>query len=245
MSDYDPIALMYGGLEKLAPGDDKITREVLQKLPRREFQRVVDVGCGSGRQTLVLARALNTVVHALDNFAPFLEELDQKARTAGLSDRVQTHCMDMADLAGKFQRIDLLWAEGSAYNLGFASALETWAPALAPGGFLVASELSWLTGEAPERVRVFWQSAYPGMGTVAQNCQAASNAGYRLLDTYTLSRESWVEGFYDILGPRAESLRDHEDAGVRAMAAENLEEIAVFNEAADSYGYVFYSLQRP
>ena len=244
MSDCDPITVMYGGLDKLGPGDDHITRLMLRKLPQSQFRRVVDVGCGSGRQTLVLACELDVVVHAVDNFSPFLEELNQKARVAGLSDRVQTHCLDMAVLGETFTEIDLLWGEGSAYNLGFAEALQSWFTAVAPGGFVVLSELSWLDDEANDTVRKFWAVAYPGMGTIEENCQAAVEAGYRVLDTYTLPRKCWENGYYDILRPRAEALLDHEDSAVRALAQENLEEIAIFRLAGDSYGYVFYLLQR-
>jgi hypothetical protein len=45
--------------------------------------------------------------------------------------------MDMKDIPQVFQGIDLLWSEGAAYNIGFANALATWAPALAPGGLRV------------------------------------------------------------------------------------------------------------
>jgi SAM-dependent methyltransferase len=235
---------MYGGLDKLGPGDDHSTRLMLGKLPRHHFRCVVDVGCGSGRQTLVLARELDVVVHAVDNFAPFLDELNEKAATAGLSDRVRTLCLDMAALDEEFADIDLLWGEGSAYNLGFATALQRWFPVVAPGGCVVLSELSWLNDGTGGVVREFWDVAYPGMGTIEENCRAAVGAGYRLLDTHTLPRQSWEQGYYDILRPRAESLLDHEDSAVRALARENLEEIEIFQLSGDSYGYVFYLLQR-
>ena len=244
MTDCDPIEVMYGGLDKLGPGTDEFTRQVLRDLPRQHFSRVVDAGCGSGRQTLVLAAALDTPIHALDNHAPFLRRLEQRAEALGLAQRVVTHCMDMAGLADAFQDLDLLWSEGSIYNLGFAGGLEAWAPALAEGGFLVASEMCWLDGTATSRVKCFWHAAYPGMGSVEQNCQSARAAGYQVLSTRVLPRQAWREGYYDILGPRAATLLQHEDATVRALAAENIEEIEVFDEAGDSCGYVFYSLQR-
>jgi SAM-dependent methyltransferase len=244
MMACDPIEVIYGGLDKLGPGTDEFTRQVLRDLPREHFSRVVDAGCGSGRQTLVLAAALETPIHALDNHAPFLRRLEQRAEALGLARKVVTHCMDMADLADAFGDVDLLWSEGSIYNLGFARGLEAWAPALAEGGCLVASEMCWLDGTASARVQRFWHEAYPGMGSVEQNCRSAAAAGYRVLSTRVLPRQAWREGYYDILGPRAETLLQHEDPTVRAMAAENIEEIAVFDEAADSCGYVFFSLQR-
>ena len=65
-----------------------------------------------------------------------------------------------------------------------------------------------------------------------------------MLATHTLPRDTWVEGYYDVLGPRAESLRNHPDESVRAFAAETLQEIEVFEHSEDSYGYVFYVLER-
>jgi hypothetical protein len=64
-----------------------------------------------------------------------------------------------------------------------------------------------------------------------------------LLSTYTLPREAWVEGYYDVLAPRAQALLEHDDASVRG-AEETVREIRVSGDSEDSYGYVFYVLQR-
>ncbi|HJZ96838.1 MAG TPA: hypothetical protein VKE70_10020, partial [Candidatus Solibacter sp.] len=68
----DPIALLFGGLEKLGPGGNAHTRHVLRLLPKQQFRLVVDAGCGTGRQTLVLAEQLGVPVHAVDSYEPFL-----------------------------------------------------------------------------------------------------------------------------------------------------------------------------
>lgn len=152
--------------------------------------------------------------------------------------------MDMKDIPGMFPHIDLLWSEGAAYNIGFSNALTTWASAINPGAFAVVSELAWLSLQIPDPVRAFFLSCYPDMQTVQQNIAAAENAGYKVLNTYTLPREAWVEGYYDILEPRAKALVDHPDPAVRDFAIETLKEIDTFRGSEDSYGYVFYVLQR-
>jgi serine/threonine-protein kinase HipA len=55
---------------------------------------------------------------------------------------------------------------------------------------------------------------------------------------------AWVEGYYDVLGPRARALLEHPSAPVREFAAETVREIEIFQRAEDSYGYVFYVLRR-
>jgi SAM-dependent methyltransferase len=231
-------------MEKLGPGDNSSTLRVLGLLPRREFRLVVDAGCGSGRQTLALAKALGTLVHAVDVYAPFLKDLTRRAEGAGLEHLIQPHCIDMQDIAKTFHDIDLLWAEGSAYNIGFSNALASWASSITPGGFLVVSELSWTSEQVPGQVKAFFKSGYPDIQSVHQNIEMAENAGYKVLDIYTLPRESWVDGYYDILKPRAHALKGHVDASVEEFAIKTLKEIDIFEISQDSYGYVFFVLQR-
>lgn len=127
---HNPIDILFGGMEKLGPGDDAHTLHVLRRLPIQQFRVIVDAGCGTGRQTMVLAKELATLIHAVDLYEPFLNDLTRRAKEAGLEHLVQTHCMDMKDIPGLFHHIDLLWSEGAAYNIGFSNALTTWAPAI-------------------------------------------------------------------------------------------------------------------
>lgn len=246
MSDTDPINLLFGDMEKLGPGDNAHTLHVLRLLPTQDFRVIVDAGCGSGRQTLALARALGTSVHAVDSYQPFLNDLAQRAEAQQIQQLVQTHCMDMKDIPGAFPNIDLLWSEGAAYNIGFANALSLWAPAIVPGGFAVVSELSWLREReaAPVAVRDFFRTGYPDMRSVQENAALVARTGFKLLGTHTLPRETWVDGYYDTLAPRAKALLDHAAPSVREFAAETIREITVFEQSEDSYGYVFFLLQR-
>jgi serine/threonine-protein kinase HipA len=112
------------------------------------------------------------------------------------------------------------------------------------GGFAVVSELSWLGDVAPAEVRQFFQAGYPDMRNVEENRVVAQDASYKVLSTHTLPRRAWVEGYYDILEPRAKALLDHPDESVRDFAAETIEEIRIFGCSEDSYGYVFYVMQK-
>jgi SAM-dependent methyltransferase len=240
----NPIDLLFGGMEKLGPGGNKYTLNVLGLLPKREFDLIVDAGCGTGRQSLTLAKQLHTQIHAVDSYQPFLTDLMQRAKMAELDQFIKPYCMDIKDIPDVFQNIDLHWSEGAAYNIGFSNALKRWSSAIKKNGFLVVSELSWLGKRVPDAVKEFFLSGYPDMQSIQQNLAIAERAGYKTLTTYTLPNEAWVEGYYDVLEPRAKSLVNHHDQSVREFALDTVKEIEIFKISEDSYGYVFYLLQR-
>src|SRR4030095_11052864 len=160
MNTPNPIDLLFAGMDKLSPGNDSLSLYVLRSLPEHRFDVVVDAGCGAGRQTFVLADELKTPIDAVDSYQPFLDRLRQRAKEKGLTQPVRTHSMDMKDIPSVFPTIDLLWAEGAAYNVGFANALATWAKAIRPNGFAVVSELCWLREDKiPDAVTQFCRSA--------------------------------------------------------------------------------------
>ena len=244
MNTPNPVDLLFTDMDKPSPGDDSLSLYVLRSLPEHRFEIVVDAGCGAGRQTLVLADELKTLIHGVDSYQPFLDRLRQRAKEKGIAQLVRTHCMDMKDIPGVFPNIDLLWAEGAAYNIGFANALTTWAKAIRPNGFAVISELCWLREQIPNAVAEFFRSGYPDMQSVPQNIAMAEKAGYKIFNTYILPKDAWVKDYYDALEPRAKSLVNHSDVAVKEFAVETLKEIEIFRISEDSYGYVFYVLQR-
>jgi hypothetical protein len=82
------------------------------------------------------------------------------------------------------------------------------------------------------------------MQSIQENRAAAEGAGYILLATHTLPSNTWVEDYYDVLEPRATALLAHPDPSVREFASGTIREIEIFHQSRDSYGYVFYVLQR-
>lgn len=232
-------------MEKLGPGSDTDTLQVLSMIPCNSFSLVVDAGSGIGRQTVALAARLQTKVHAVDTTAKYLDRLTYYSAQRGIEHLVQTHCMDMADIPAIFRGVDLLWSECAAYHIGFPAALTTWRRAIRPGGYAVVSELSWLRDEVPEHLRAYFRSGYPDMRTREENLSIAHAGGYEVVATHLLSRAAWIDSYYDKLEPLALSLLKHPERAVRAIAEQTLDGIRIFDSAEGNYGYVFYILRKP
>lgn len=143
---------------------------------------------------------------------------------------------DFAD--GSF---DLVWAEGSAYAIGFDAALARWKRLLAPGGTLVLTECQWTVAQSSAGARAFWDREYP-LRSTARNLAAARAAGYRVLGVHHLPDSDWAEYY----GPLAERVRalsgaDGTPAMARALAA-TCEELDVRARHGHEYGYTGYVL---
>ncbi len=205
---------------------------------------VLDLGCGPGRQTLVLAKTLNTPVLAVDIHRPYLEQLSHSAVMEGLSQLVETYCADFGALDLPAASVDLIWSEGAAYILGFEESLHCWGKLLKPGGLMAVSECTWLTDSPPEEPFEFWRAGYPTMARIDQNCRCAECVGLRVLDTFVLPESAWWAEYYTPLAGRIAELRPAADASLTALLDETEREIALFQQYAQYYGYVFYLLRR-
>lgn len=57
---------------------------------------ILDIGCGNGAHTMLLARLFsNAVITGIDNHGPFIDSLNQSVEEQGLSQRVKGQVADM------------------------------------------------------------------------------------------------------------------------------------------------------
>ncbi len=241
---------LQAGLDQQGPGSDALTLRALQLLPDLpRAPAVLDVGCGPGRQTLCLARALPEAepIIAVDFFEVFLEQLDARAVEAGLARRMETRQGDMTALDLAPGSFDLIWSEGAIYIMGFAAGLAAWRPLLRPGGCVAVTEITWLVHDPPAEIQDYWADAYPDMVTVEANLQHVRDAGYRPLGHFVLPSRSWWDGYYTPLQARHAAARERYagDAEALAVVAEGEAEIELFRRFHQTYGYVFYLMQLP
>jgi len=107
----------------------EFARTAFKMLPPMDNPSILDIGCGSGIQTIELA---------ID--VPALALLQRKIKEQGLSHRFSIMKVSMLNLHGLGKTYDIIWAEGSIYAIGFENGIRDWKQLLTKDGFLVVHD---------------------------------------------------------------------------------------------------------
>ena len=230
-------------LERQGPGSPETVLQALGFLrPLDRFERIADLGCGTGGQTMLLAEHLTGTILGLDMFSSFVDVLNEKAKERGLDGRVKGIVGHMEDLPFEKNSLDLIWSEGAIDNIGFREGLSHWRGFLKDGGYVAVSCPSWITKEHPAVVEQFWSDAGSSLAPADANIEALQDCGYEFIAAFVLPEECWTKNYFT---PREQAIRkllvkyDSCDT-VKEYAELNRREVELYMDYGQHYGYVFY-----
>lgn len=250
MSDrsFEYFLQFHQGVPRQGPGTPEATADAFRRIAGRlpPTPRILDLGCGSGGQTLTLAGLTDGSILAVDSYEPFLEGLRRRVAERGLEGRVTARVGDMnaLDLEPGF---DLVWCEGAIFVAGFERGLRIIRRLLRGSGLAVVSEAAWLRplAEVPRDVLEFWTQAYPAITDVEGNLALARAAGFEVLDHFTLAAEGWFAYVDPVERRMNEVLAQHPgDPDAEKAAERERREFAVFRGNRGWFGYEFFLLER-
>ncbi|PLX86098.1 MAG: SAM-dependent methyltransferase [Desulfuromonas sp.] len=241
--DLELICEYFAGLDRQGPGSPEVTNRALDFIEGlNENSRIADIGCGTGGQTIVLARRAPGKIIGIDLFPIFIDLFNANAKKAGLQEKVVGRVGSMDNLPFEEGEMDLMWSEGAIYNIGFEKGLNEWRRYLRQGGYVAVSEASWFTESRPAEIEEVWRDAYPGIDTIPAKMAQLQSAGYMPVACFSLPETCWTDNFY---APQAEAQRaflaKHPgDAGARGFIENQRHEQRLYEKYKEFYGYAFY-----
>ena len=238
---------IFESLPRQGPGDEGSTKRAFKKLTELpQHTEILDVGCGTGSQTMVLARLTSGKITALDNHPPFIEILKRNALHAGFTERI--HCVvgDMSSMHFPEESFDVIWSEGAAYIMGFENALYAWKLLLRTNGYMVISELVWFKKESPQEIIDYFANEYPDMKYYEDIYPVVGSAGYKMIDYFPLPSESWWTEYYAPVEKKIKEMRDkyHNNTEAHSIFDSFQLEIDMHRKYSDYYGYGFYVMKK-
>lgn len=236
MADFMTV---FETLERWGPGDKNETLTALSLLPIAP-KSILEIGCGKGVATSTLANNSSANIVAVDNEQSAIDYLNVQITNKKLSNSVTPVCATMTDLHFEKGSFDLIWAEGSAYIMGVTNALAKWKPLLKAPGFLVLSDLVWLTDAASKSAEEFWSKEYPDMQQLSTREKQIEAAGYEIISSFTLSDKAW-QAYILPLTERVETLQSTMQASKALQDIQH--ELDIYSKYLGEFGYQMFILK--
>lgn len=241
--DISLICEYFSSTERQGPGSPEATIKALSFIDNLTPEsRIVDLGCGTGGQTMTLAQNAPGQITGLDLFPDFISRFNQNATKLNLQERVEGIVGSMDDLPFQEEELDLIWSEGAIYNIGFERGLTEWRKFLKTGGYVAVSEASWFTETRPAEISEFWMAAYPEIDTIPNNVAIMQKTGYVPVASFILPENCWTEHYHaPQISVQEAFLKKHAgNTTAEELIAFQRHEAQLYAKYKAYYGYVFY-----
>lgn len=241
--DKTLIADFFGRLPRQGPGSEKAARLALQHIgPLPDDAQIADIGCGTGCQTLTLARNTDARITAIDILPEFVARVNECARQERLESRITAIEASMDALPFVPGIFDLIWSEGAISHIGFERGLREWNRFLKSGGHIAVSEFTWLAQERPAEIEKYVADNGIAPATVMENLLIMEQAGYEPLAHFVQPATCWTDEYYGPMNRVFElflACHGHSD-NAKLFVQRLREEIDLYDQYSEYYGYVFY-----
>jgi SAM-dependent methyltransferase len=238
---------LFEALPRCGPGDNISTRRAYNTIPKIPDQPLIlDIGCGPGVQTIELAKLSNGKILALDNHQAFLDKLMRTAKEESLLDHIVPKNMSMLEMDFEEKSFDIIWSEGALYFMGFQNGLRRCHQLLKNDGFLAVTEIVYLVNNPPATLTQYFEKEYPDIQPVEYKIELIQNEGFHLISSFTLPESSWLDSFYLPMEKELARLNMKYQGNEIALDIfeEMKNEIDLYKEFSDFYGYAFFIMQK-
>ncbi|RTR06996.1 class I SAM-dependent methyltransferase [Halomonas nitroreducens] len=170
------------GIDQLHLGGRQASRALARHGALGPGLRVLDVGCGTGGASRLLAAEHGVEVIGVDITAAFVEVAEWLSRATGLEARTRFLCADAARVPLPAASVDVVWCQHALMNMpDLPVVLGEWRRLLVPGGRVLLHEVVAGDNPAPLALPVPWarRAATSHLASRASLAGSLAEAGFR------------------------------------------------------------------
>ncbi len=245
LTELDILIETHVDMDRQGPGSPEMTLKALSFIENLGgIQRAADLGCGTGGQTMIIARQIKGRIIGLDLFPEFIDVFNANANKLNLSDKAEGTVGHMEKLNHIFNKdeLELIWSEGAIDGIGFEKGLRHWHAYLKRGGYVAVTCPSWLSAERIPEVERFWGDAGSKLDAVGDNISTMQKCGYSFAAAFALDEKCWTNNYFIPRAAKEEALlaKYAGNALVEAYVKNSRCEAELYSKYKRHYGYVFY-----
>lgn len=197
--------------------------KALKLIPETDRPEILDVGCGTGVPTIILAELTNGNITGVDIDNEALEILKSKIVEKQLESRIVTRNCSMSEMKFHGGGFDIIWAEGSIAVMGFDKGLIAWKPFLKKHGYVVVHDDS---DDFDNKIK-----SIPG-------------CGFELLNHFFISKDEWWKLYYDHLESELNENYFIQNKKPDDEAKKLINELNIFRKDPQKFSSVYFIMQK-
>ena len=198
----------------------KYLTKAISIIPLIENPRILDVGCGSGVPTLMIAEKFNGKITAVDTDAKSIDILREKVKGLNLSNRVTLSNSSFLDIKVKNNQYDLILVEGLLNVVGFQKGFLKIIKLLKRRGFIIIHDEFQNQNDKIEFIK---------------------NNDCKILDSFVLDEQIWWNDYFKCLEKEISSNSNKE---LSKLFKSDLHEIKLFKKNPSQYNSVYYIIKK-
>ena len=109
--DFNLICEYFSLIERQGPGSIDSTKKALGFIDKLSSNsKILDIGCGTGFQTIVLAKNTIAEITAIDLFPKFIEILNKNVKNLNFQNKITSLVASMNNLPFSNEEFDVIWS---------------------------------------------------------------------------------------------------------------------------------------
>jgi len=185
-----------------------------------EHPHVLDVGCGLGVPTLLLAEKLGGKITAIDLDTRSLDYLWQHVLDLNLAERISVNNRSLFEINSDLTHFDLILAEGILNVVGFQQGFDKMLQLTKRGGAIIIHDELRDHSKKKELIEIY-------------HCQ--------MIDSFILDEQIWWNDYYGDLEKALLSIADHE---LRDFFKSEFLEIESYKKNPSQFKSIYYIIRR-
>lgn len=198
----------------------KYLSKAVSIIPGIENPRILDVGCGTGVPTLMVAEKLNGKITAIDTDTKSIAVFRSKVKELNLSDRIRLSNCSLFDIEVENNQYDLVIAEGLLNVIGFQKGFLRIKKLLKRKGFIIIHD---------------------ELKNQNEKIEFIGNNSCKILDSFVLDEQVWWNGYFKCLEKEISSITNNE---LLKLFEYDLQEIKLFKKNPSPYTSVYYIIEK-
>jgi 2-polyprenyl-3-methyl-5-hydroxy-6-metoxy-1,4-benzoquinol methylase len=194
----------------------KYLEQVLNDLPEFNNPKILDIGCGSGVPTILLAEKYIGIITAIDTDKQLLGFLEHKIQRKKTSGKIETKNVSFFDLETEPECYDLILAEGFLNVVGFEMGFNRVIEKIKMGGyFIIHDEYK----DNDSKIALIHKN----------NC--------KIVNSLLLDETIWWRDFY---GQLENEINKPENAHLRSLFINEINEIDQYKKNPSLFKSIYY-----